>query len=151
MGAGEQLAATLPDETEAIPGQTMIQETQDIIGDALGFFTTFLLVFAGVGVVVAAFTIYNTFQIVVSQRWREMALMRSIGATRRQVMSTQMLEALLQHHSRGEGRPRYQPSAPRLGPQAGGLPRPGHGRGRRRAALPPTHHPLVGGAGGWCR
>ena len=50
--------------------------------EAMGFFSTFLLVFAAIGLVVACFTIYNTFQIVVTQRTREMALLRSVGATR---------------------------------------------------------------------
>ena len=50
--------------------------------------------FAAIGLVVACFTIYNTFQIIITQRTREMALLRSLGATRRQVMWTQLLEAV---------------------------------------------------------
>ena len=49
------------------------EETQDAMHEGLGFFNTFLLVFAAIGLVVACFTIYNTFQIVVTQRrgrWR---------------------------------------------------------------------------------
>ena len=63
--------------------------------EAMSFFDTFLLVFAGIGLVVACFTIYNTFQIVVTQRTREMALLRSVGATRAQVLWSQLIEALL--------------------------------------------------------
>ena len=48
--------------------------------EGLSFFNTFLLVFAAIGLVVACFTIYNTFQIVVTQRSREMALLRAVGA-----------------------------------------------------------------------
>ena len=63
--------------------------------EALSFFNTFLLVFAAIGLVVACFTIYNTFQIIVTQRSREMALLRSFGATRRQVLVAQLLEAVI--------------------------------------------------------
>ena len=44
------------------------------------FFTTFLLVFAVIALVVGAFVIYNTFGILVAQRGRELALLRAIGA-----------------------------------------------------------------------
>ena len=43
----------------------------------------------------ATFSIYNTFSIIVAQRSRESALMRAIGATRRQIMNATMVEALL--------------------------------------------------------
>src|SRR5690606_22491709 len=54
-----------------------------------------LLVFAAIGLVVACFTIFNTFQIIVSQRLREMALLRAIGATRGQVLGSQLIEAVV--------------------------------------------------------
>src|SRR5690606_11385716 len=66
---------------------------QDIMADAMGFFGTFLLVFAVIGLVVACFTIFNTFQIIITQRLREMALLRAIGATRAQVLGAQLVEA----------------------------------------------------------
>jgi putative ABC transport system permease protein len=88
------IAAVLPQGTEALTGAELIAETQDAVSKSVGFFTTFLLVFAVIGVIVACFTIYNTFQIVVSQRLREMSLMRSIGATQRQVMVAQLFEAI---------------------------------------------------------
>src|SRR5690606_17334087 len=79
--------------TEAITGTQLIEETQDAMREGLGFFSTFLLVFAGIALVVAALTIYNTFQIVVTQRTRELALLRALGATHRQVLGAQLLEA----------------------------------------------------------
>lgn len=88
-----RIAAVLPDGTEAITGDAIVAETQDAIGAGLSFFNTFLLVFAAIGLVVACFTIYNTFQIVVTQRTREMALLRSLGATQRQVLASQLTEA----------------------------------------------------------
>ena len=72
-----------------------MKENQDFMHEGLSFFSTFLLVFAAIGLVVACFTIYNTFQIIVTQRSREMALLRSVGATRRQVLWAQLLEAVI--------------------------------------------------------
>jgi putative ABC transport system permease protein len=91
----ERVAAVLPDGTEALTGTEIIEETQNTIGEGLAFFDTFLLVFAAIGLVVGCFTIYNTFQIVVSQRAREMALLRAVGATQRQVIASQLVEAVV--------------------------------------------------------
>ncbi len=89
-----RLAGVLPDGIEALTGSAITEEVQNSIAEGLGFFNTFLLVFAVIGLVVASFTIYNTFQIIVTQRIQEMALLRSIGATRRQVLWAQLLEAV---------------------------------------------------------
>ena len=51
----------------------------------MAFFNTFLLVFAGIALFVGAFIIFNTFSIIVTQRQKEMALLRAIGASGRQV------------------------------------------------------------------
>lgn len=85
----------LPNGTEAITGSQLVEETQDAMHEGLSFLNTFLLVFAGVALVVACFTIYNTFQIIVTQRAREMALLRAVGATRSQVLRSQLLEAVI--------------------------------------------------------
>ena len=61
----------------------------------LGFFNTFLLVFAVIALFVGCFLIYNTFSIIVAQRSREMALLRAIGASRRQVLASVLLEAVV--------------------------------------------------------
>ena len=60
-----------------------------------GFLTTLLLAFAGAAVFVGAFIIFNTFSITVAQRTREFAMLRTIGASRRQVLRSVLLEALL--------------------------------------------------------
>ena len=52
---------------------------------ALGFFNTALLVFGFIALFVGGFTILNTFSITVGQRTRELALLRIVGASRRQV------------------------------------------------------------------
>ena len=90
-----RVAAVLPAGVEALTGTQITEETQSDMREALSFFNTFLLVFAAIALVVACFTIYNTFQIIVTQRRREMALLRSIGATRHQVLWAQLLEAVI--------------------------------------------------------
>jgi putative ABC transport system permease protein len=89
-----RIEAVLPAGIEALTGTQITEETQDLMREGLSFVNTFLLVFAAIGLVVACFTIYNTFQIIVTQRRREMALLRSVGATRRQLVWSQLLEAV---------------------------------------------------------
>ena len=59
-----------------------------------GFLTTALLIFAGVSLFVAAFLIFNTFSITVAQRTREFGMLRTLGANRRQIVGSVILEAL---------------------------------------------------------
>ena len=70
------------------------QQVSDLEQD-FGFFRTALLVFGGIALFVGAFVIYNTFTITVAQRTRELALLRTLGATRRQVLRSVVFEAAL--------------------------------------------------------
>ena len=63
--------------------------------DGLAFFNTFLLVFAVIALFVGAFIIFNTFSIIVAQRQKEMALLRALGASRRQVIRSVLVEAFV--------------------------------------------------------
>jgi putative ABC transport system permease protein len=91
----DRLRTALPQGTEALTGAQLTAEMNDDIGsDFLDFFETFLLVFAGVALLVATFSIYNTFSILVAQRTRESALLRALGASRRQVLTSMTVEAL---------------------------------------------------------
>ena len=58
-------------------------------------FRYFLLAFAGIALFVGAFVIFNTFSITVAQRTREFATLRTIGASRRQVLGSVILESLV--------------------------------------------------------
>jgi putative ABC transport system permease protein len=93
----EQLQAavtrSLPRGFEASTGDATAKRASTRIDKALSFVTTFLLVFAGVALTVGAFLIVNTFSILVAQRSRELALLRAIGASRRQVARSVLLEA----------------------------------------------------------
>jgi len=90
-----RLRPLLPAGVEAITGQQLSDESISAINQGfLGLFRTFLAVFAGIALFVAMFSIANTFSIIVAQRTRESALLRAIGASRRQVLSSVVLEAL---------------------------------------------------------
>jgi putative ABC transport system permease protein len=67
----------------------------DQVKSQLKFFNILLLVFAFISVFVAVFIIFNTFTVLVAQRTRELALLRALGASRRQVLSSVVLEAAL--------------------------------------------------------
>ena len=73
-------------DLEVLTGAEFTEDQQDQIKEVLGFFNTFLLVFAVIALFVGAFIIYNTFSIIVAQRTRELALLRAVGASRRQVL-----------------------------------------------------------------
>jgi putative ABC transport system permease protein len=92
----ERIDKVLPSGTEAITGSALIKELQDDIQNQfLGFFNIVFLIFAGIAVVVAVFSIYNTFSIIVAQRTREMALLRAVGASRQQILRSVLFEALV--------------------------------------------------------
>ncbi|WP_158761967.1 FtsX-like permease family protein, partial [Streptomyces sp. NRRL S-146] len=90
----DRLTPVLPQDVEAITGQESAEENNEMIsGRFLSVFTLFLLVFSGVALLVATFSIHNTFAIVVAQRTRENALLRALGASRRQVTGAALVEA----------------------------------------------------------
>src|SRR5205823_1608821 len=90
-----RIQQVLPAQTEALTGEQITKETQDQIAQNISFISIFFTAFAVVAVVVGGFVIYNTFSIIVAQRAREMALLRSIGAARRQVLVSVVAEAAI--------------------------------------------------------
>lgn len=89
------LSTSLSGDLEFTTGEDEAAEIKDQIQRGFGFFTTVLLVFAGIAVFVGAFIIFNTFSIIVAQRMREFGLLRAVGATGRQVMTSVLLEATI--------------------------------------------------------
>jgi putative ABC transport system permease protein len=85
----------LPDGYEALTGTQIADEQATQVKDALGFFNTFLLVFAGISLFVGAFMILNTFSILVAQRTRELGLLRALGASRAQILTSVVGEAAI--------------------------------------------------------
>ncbi len=88
-----RIADVLPPQYEAVTAASVAADTAKSIEHSIGMFTTFLLVFAGIALFVGAFIIYNTFSILVTQRTRELALLRAVGASRRQVTWSVVTEA----------------------------------------------------------
>jgi len=89
------IAKVLPPGVEVVTGQTVVNESTNSVNQALAFFSTALLVFAFISLFVGGFTIFNTFSIIVGQRTRELALLRIVGASRRQVFRSVLGEAAL--------------------------------------------------------
>jgi putative ABC transport system permease protein len=83
-----------PDVTVRTGRETADAESQDI-KDGFAFFSTALLVFAGIALFVGTFLIFNTFSITVSQRTQEFGMLRTLGASGRQVLASVLMEALL--------------------------------------------------------
>ena len=80
---------------EVITGAQLTKEDQAHVHKNINAFSTFMLIFAGIAMFVGAFIINNTFSIIVSQRTREMAMLRAIGASGRQVKRAVLVEATL--------------------------------------------------------
>ena len=95
----EQLKAAvsraLGGSAEVRTGEEQADKASADITDSLGFLTIALLVFAGIAVFVGGFLIFNTFAVTVAQRSREFALLRTLGASRRQVLNSVVVETLV--------------------------------------------------------
>jgi putative ABC transport system permease protein len=89
----DRLDAVVPDGVEAVTGAQVAKEASDAVNASFTFLNTLFLVFAGIALFVGSFIIWNTFTMIVSQRTREIALLRAIGATRRQVRRSLLVEA----------------------------------------------------------
>jgi putative ABC transport system permease protein len=89
------ISPLLPPGSQVKTGQQQAaQQTKDTSG-FLNIFKSFLLAFGGVALFVGSFVIANTLSITVAQRTRELATLRTLGATRRQVLTSVLLEALV--------------------------------------------------------
>jgi putative ABC transport system permease protein len=91
----DRVAAALGDSYDVTTGEQKASDQAASLEDDLAFINTFLLVFAGVALFVGSFLILNTFSMLIAQRTRELALLRALGASRRQVTGSVLLEALL--------------------------------------------------------
>ena len=95
VGLQRAIASILPPGIQVVSGQTVASELSSAVSNALSFLSTALLVFALISLFVGAFTIFNTFSITVGQRTRELALLRVVGASRRQLFRSVLGEAAL--------------------------------------------------------
>ncbi|MGW2089621.1 ABC transporter permease [Streptomyces sp. NPDC001880] len=83
----------LPKDAEAKTGQALADEQAKQIESGLNGLSTMLLAFAGIALFVGVFLIANTFTMLVAQRTKELALLRAVGASRRQVKRSVLIEA----------------------------------------------------------
>lgn len=91
----DDVAGELGDAYVVRTGEQAAKEDAAGLKEGLQFFNYILLGFAGVALFVGIFIILNTFSIIVAQRTRELALMRAIGAGRRQVIGSVLIEAVV--------------------------------------------------------
>ena len=89
------IAPVLPDSATVVSATAEAADAVDEVNEFTAIFRYFLLVFAGIALFVGAFVIFNTFSITVAQRTREFATLRTIGASRRQVLGSVILESLV--------------------------------------------------------
>jgi putative ABC transport system permease protein len=89
------LERALPSDVEVITGQEVADEASEDVNAFVDVFGTGLLIFAFVTAFVSAFIINNVFQITIGQRLRELALLRAVGASARQVRRMITVEALV--------------------------------------------------------
>jgi len=91
----DRIRALLPRTVEVRTGAQQAAKQSSDLESNLGFIRTFLLIFAYVSLFVGAFIIFNTFSITVAQRTREFGLLRTLGASRRQILRSVIFEGAL--------------------------------------------------------
>ncbi len=91
----DRIAEVTPPSVEVVTGKVIERESQRAVKDLMSFANRFLLTFALIALFVGSFIIYNTFSILVAQRTRDLALLRAVGASRRQVLGSVLLEAVV--------------------------------------------------------
>lgn len=91
----DRVQAGLDTTYEALTGAELAEDTAQAVGQFTQFINWALLAFAITSLIVGAFIIVNTFSIILAQRTRELALLRCLGASRRQVLTSVMTEALI--------------------------------------------------------
>jgi putative ABC transport system permease protein len=83
-----------PPTTDVKSGAEQAQEDSAGVGEFVTFIRIFLLAFGGIALFVGAFVIFNTLSITVAQRTKELGTLRTLGASRRQVLRSVLLEGL---------------------------------------------------------
>ena len=100
-GTGQSALKTALDKTlpshlvETTTGKRLADDQAEMISASMSGLKQGLLVFAGIALFVGTFIIANTFTMLVAQRTRELALLRAVGASRRQVTRSVLIEALV--------------------------------------------------------
>ncbi len=91
----DSIQRALPASAEVRTGAEQAAEDGEGVGEFVTFIRYFLLAFGGIALFVGAFVIFNTLSITVAQRTKELATLRTLGASRRQVLRSVVLEGLV--------------------------------------------------------
>jgi putative ABC transport system permease protein len=96
--SGDELVGRLrssldPNVAETLTSAEITKQAQTEVQKSLSFLTVFLAIFSFIALGVGMFVIYNVFSITAAQRQRENALLRALGASRRQVTLSMLIEA----------------------------------------------------------
>jgi putative ABC transport system permease protein len=95
VSAAERTLTRTLSDVEVLRATEVVAETAEPVEETLGFLNAALLGFAGIGLLVGGFIIFNTFTILISQRTRELGLLRAVGGSRTQIVGSVMAEALI--------------------------------------------------------
>jgi putative ABC transport system permease protein len=90
-----EIREILPPNTEVQTAEEQARSDAEETDEFISFLQTFLLAFGGIALFVGAFVIANSLSITIAQRTREFATLRTIGASRRQVLGSIIVEALV--------------------------------------------------------
>ena len=90
-----ELRTVLPKDTQVRTGAEQAQDDAQDTDEFITFLRTFLLSFGGIALFVGAFVIANSLSITIAQRTRELATLRTVGASRRQVLRSILLESVV--------------------------------------------------------
>ena len=88
----DEIRPILPPTAQVRTGSEQAEDNAKDVNEFLQIIRYFLLAFAGIAVMVGAFVTFNTISITVAQRIREFATLRSLGASRRQVLRSVLVE-----------------------------------------------------------
>jgi putative ABC transport system permease protein len=90
-----QVRSILPPTAQARTGTAQATEDAKGTDQFISFLRDFLLAFGGIALFVGSFVIANSLSITIAQRTRELATLRTLGASRRQVLMSILVEALI--------------------------------------------------------
>ena len=91
----DQVEPLLPSSAQIETGDAAGEAAATEVNDGLAFFQYLLLAFAGIALIVGSFVIFNTLSMTVAQRVRELATLRTLGASRKQVFRSVLLEGFV--------------------------------------------------------